>query len=342
MSGGAEPSKKPKTYHFHSEWEDFFFTMSYSKCVCLICQSTIAIPKKGNVEQHSRTVNKNYDTDYLLKSELRKRKVRELKSQSSRRQSFFSQLTSKAKAATEASFRVCHTIIKHKKSFQDGEIIKEAFTEAADSLFRDFKNKPEILSSVKALQLSRSTVTRRSEVMAEDLTQQLWKDIADCECFSLQLDKSTDVSDTAQLCIFIRMVFTDMTAKEELLTILSMKGHMQGEDIFQSFKNFMEQTQLPVCKLVSVSTDSAPALVGSSNGFIARCREDEAFPDFLNYHCIIHQQALCAKMLNMKEIMDVATKIACSIRARSLQRRLFMRMEMEISGGLRPHISFSF
>ncbi|KAL7402366.1 hypothetical protein ABVT39_013901 [Epinephelus coioides] len=64
-------------------------------------------------------------------------------------------------------------------------------------------------------------------------------------------------------------------------------------------------------------------MVGRSNGFIAKCREDDDFPDFLNYHCIIHQQALCAKMLNMKEIMNVATKIACSIWARSLQRRLF-------------------
>ena len=64
-------------------------------------------------------------------------------------------------------------------------------------------------------------------------------------------------------------------------------------------------------------------MVGRVNGFIAKCREDDAFPDFLNYHCIIHQQALCAKMLNMREIMDVAMKIACSIRARSLQRRLF-------------------
>lgn len=50
---------------------------------------------------------------------------------------------------------------------------------------------------------------------------------------------------------------------------------------------------------------------------------DDAFLDFLNYHCIIHQQELCAKMLNMKEIMDVATKVACPIRARSRQRRLF-------------------
>jgi len=158
--------------------------------------------------------------------------------------------------------------------------------------------------------------------MAEDLTQQLWKDIADCECFSLQLDESTDVSDTAQLCIFIWMVFTDMNAREELLTVLPMKEHTRGEDIFQSFKNFIEKTQLPACKLVSITTDRAPAMVGRSNGFIAKCREDDAFLDFLNYHCIIHQQALCAKMLNIKE-MDVTTKISCSIRARSLQRRLF-------------------
>lgn len=324
MSGGAGRSKKTKTYHFHTEWEvDFFFTMTFSKCVCLICQCTLAIPKKGNVERHFRTVHGKYDTDFPPKSELRKRKMEELKFQLSGQQSFFTQRTSRSKAATEASFRVSHVIVKSKKSFQDGEMVKEAFVEAADSLFRDFKNKSEILSSIKALQLSRCTVTRRCEAMAEDLTQQMWKDIRDCECFSVQLDESTDVSDTAQMCIFIRMVFSDITAKEELLTVLPMKKQTRGEDIFQSFKNFIEKTQLPVCKLVSITTDGAPAMVGRVNGFIAKCRQDGAFPDFLNYHCIIHQQALCAKMLNMKEIMDVATKIACSIRARSLQRRLF-------------------
>ena len=72
-------------------------------------------------------------------------------------------------------------------------------------------------------------------------------------------------------------------------------------------------------KLVSITIEGAPVMVGRVNGFIAKCREDDAFPNFLNYHCIIHQQALCAKMLNMKEIMNVAMKMACSIRARSLQ-----------------------
>jgi hypothetical protein len=49
----------------------------------------------------------------------------------------------------------------------------------------------------------------------------------------------------------------------------------------------------------------------------------DSFPDFLRYHCLIYQKALYGKMLHMKEVMDVAMKIVCSIRARSLQRRLF-------------------
>ena len=43
----------------------------------------------------------------------------------------------------------------------------------------------------------------------------------------------------------------------------------------------------------------------------------------MNYHCIIHQQALCGKILNMKEAMDIAMKTVCQVRAQSLQRRLF-------------------
>ena len=120
MSGTAKPSKKPKTYHYHTEWkEDFFFIMSFSKCVCLICQCTIALPKKGNVERYFRTAHKNYDTEFPPKSELRRKKLKELKSQLSGQQSFFTQVTSKAKAVTESSFRVSHFIVKKKKSFQD-------------------------------------------------------------------------------------------------------------------------------------------------------------------------------------------------------------------------------
>ena len=77
------------------------------------------------------------------------------------------------------------------------------------------------------------------------------------------------MSDTAQMCIFIRMVFNDITAKEELLTVLLMKEYTRGDDIFQSLKNF-EKTLLPVYKLMSITTDGAPAMVGHVNGYADR------------------------------------------------------------------------
>ncbi|XP_014240057.1 protein FAM200A-like [Cimex lectularius] len=113
------------------------------------------------------------------------------------------------------------------------------------------------MSAIRELQLSRPTVTRRIEVMSQDIADKLKHDIMECTYFSLQFDESTDMTDTAQLCIFIRMVFNDMLAKEEFLTIIPLKGKTRGE------------------------------------------------------------------VLNTEEIMGIATKIVNSIRARSLQRRLF-------------------
>ena len=158
MSAGPS-TKKTKTYHFHHEWEeDYFFTMNKLKCVCLICYTSLALAKNGNLERHFNSCHKKYDTDYPPKSELRKRKVNELKKQLCSTQNILTGTTSKSRTATIASFRVSRVLAKHKKAFQDGEIIKEAFLEAADSLFENTKNKSEIVSSIKDLQLSRNTV----------------------------------------------------------------------------------------------------------------------------------------------------------------------------------------
>ena len=114
-----------------------------------------------------------------------------------------------------------------------------------------------------------------------------------------------------------------MTAKEELLCMLPLKGHTWGEDTFQAFMNFANKTKLPLVKLISITADGAPAMVDSRSGFIALCKQNNSFPNFIHYHCIIPQETLCEKVLNMKEIINIAMKIVCLTRARSLQRRLF-------------------
>ena len=64
--------------------------------------------------------------------------------------------------------------------------------------------------------------------MADDLGEQLNKDIRECFFFSLQFDETTDMIDTSQLCIFIRMVFEDLSTKEELLKILPLRKNPSG------------------------------------------------------------------------------------------------------------------
>lgn len=59
-----------------------------------------------------------------------------------------------------------------------------------------------------------------------------------------------------------------------------MKEHIRSDDIFRIFKDFVDKTQLPMSKLVSITIDGAPAMLGCSNGFIAK--EEAALPDFLN------------------------------------------------------------
>jgi hypothetical protein len=117
----------------------------------------------------------------------------------------------------------------------------------------------------------------------------------------------------------VRMMFSDFTVKEELLKVLPMKRQTKGEDIYNTFKTFAMKISLPLHKLSAIVTDGAPGMLGS----IALCKKDESFPDFISYHCIIHQEALCAKILPFGHVMNVVKKIINSIRAAPLQHRLF-------------------
>jgi len=322
-------SKRAKTYHFNEKWEiDYFFTMVNEKCCCLICNTSVAMPKKGNLEKHFNTMHGKYESNYPLNSTARTQKLQELKSGLIAQRNIFLKPRNQSRSATIASFIVSHKIAVKCKPFSDGEFIKSVLEEIADPLFENFKNRGEIKKAILDLQLSRNTVMRRIEKSSQNVTEQLKIDIDRCVTFSLQIDESTDVSDTAQLIVFIRMLLNDFTSKEELLCMISLKERTRGLDIFNSFKERVTLMKLPLFKLVSITTDGAAAMTGRNNGFITFCRQDDDFPDFLSYHCIIHQQVLASKRLNTKDVMDTTFKIVNSIRGKPLQRRLF-KMQIE-------------
>lgn len=328
--------KKAKTYHFHSEWEEeFIFTMVKDKCVCMLCHQAQALSKRGNLQRHHETNHPKFKDSYAPKSTIRLKKISELKSALKAQQFFFTKPSTQHKAATEASFRVSHILAKHKKPFTDGELFKEAMLSTAETIFHDFKNKDDIKSALRAVPLGPATVTRRVEALAQDLYQQVLLDLSRCEYFSLQFDESVDITDTAQLVVFVRMAFQDSTTKEDFLTVWHLKERTRGEDVYNEFKKYIKDSNIPIHKLVAITTDGAPAMCGVHSGFVALCRNDPDFPDFVNYHCVIHQQALAGKAVDFSHVMTLVVKLVNSIRAKALQHRLFKALldELDVTYG---------
>lgn len=241
------------------------------------------------MQRHFTTVHSTFSQDFPVGSNLWKEKIRELKTQLQQQQSLFTRPVQKATACTEASFKAVHILTKRKKAFTDGSVVKEAMTAVAEMLFKDHKCKTEILSAFSDVQLGANTM--RVSALATDAGRQLETDISWCKWFSIQCDEPVDASDAAQLAIFILMVFEDSTVHQEFLTLLSLKTTTRGVDIYNAVKNYFIEQKIPVEKLVSIITDGAPAMSGRHAGFIAQRKADPDFLTFLDYHCIIHQQA---------------------------------------------------
>jgi hypothetical protein len=104
---------------------------------------------------------------------------------------------------------------------------------------------------------------------------------------------------------------------------VTLKEKTRGQDVHPACKTYIKSKRLPIYKLVTMTTDGAPSMTGKNNGFLSLCTNDDDFTDFLHYRCIVHQQAVCCKVLKRQHIMDICLKIVNSLRGRSLQRRMF-------------------
>jgi len=106
--------------------------------------------------------------------------------------------------------------------------------------------------------------------------------------WSTALDESTDITDNAQLSIFIRFYEAiSHSFLEELICLASLQSTTTGNDIFLAFCEAIENFGLDWGKLVAVTTDGAPSMVGRMNGFVALLRQQLNIT-FIDYHCIIH------------------------------------------------------
>ena len=184
---------------FNKEWTPkYFFTEVRSKAVCLICQETVAVLKEYNISRHFSTKHANYASN----------------------------LSTQERAAS--ADRLVASLQAQQNTFNRATSIQEASTKTSYLLAFKLANKFEKNS------LSRRSVTRRIDVIDEHLTSKLNKKAESFTLYSLALDESNDIKDTAQLLIFIRGINENFEITEEFLDMESLKGKTRGEDLFHS------------------------------------------------------------------------------------------------------------
>ena len=126
---------------------------------------------------------------------------------------------------------LAYKLAKHNKPFSDGEFVKECMLDAVDITC------PEVRTKIEAISLSRRTVVRRIGGIAQNLSEQLFEAGKSFEWYSLALDESTDIGDTAQLLVFIRGIDENFEITEELLSLEHLKDTTTGQDLFENVEN---------------------------------------------------------------------------------------------------------
>lgn len=305
---------------FNEQWTpEYFFVESKNMLVCLICGQTVAVRKEFNVKRHYQTQHAAKFDEY--NGQLRKDRIQSLKTALSRQQTLFTKVSKDVEYVVKASFEISEIIARKLKPFSDGEFIKQCIDAAVDCLCPE---KKQLFSSIS---LSRMTVGRRIGDLADNIEAILKERAENFDAYSICLDESTDMTDTAQLAIFVRGVDNDFNITEELLKLASMKGTTTGIDIFEEVKDALKENNLGFLKLTGITTDGAPAMVGTKNGLIGlmqtELEKSEITTQLIASHCIIHQENLCAKQLKMDHVMSVVVKTVNFIRARGLNHRQF-------------------
>ncbi|XP_069840988.1 general transcription factor II-I repeat domain-containing protein 2B-like [Dendropsophus ebraccatus] len=308
---------------FQEKWtHDYFFLEVKGKPVCLVCGEALAVMKKANLERHYSSRHAKHSD---LKGQMRLDKINALQRTLESQQAAFTRPRCDRDNVIHTSYVVSELIAKRLRPHIEGEFVKECMVAAAELLA------PDKLKLFKSVSLSRRTVSDRITDLAQDIEKTLKDSAGDFQFFSLALDETTDLTNTAQLSIFVRGITAEFETREELLSLEAMHGTTRGEDLFKRLVSALKKFDLSFEKLSGLTTDGAPSMIGSQKGLTAFVKKEmnrlSLDPSGLVIcHCIIHQESLCAKSLRLNSVMSIVVSCINFVKSKGLNSRQFKEL----------------
>ena len=111
-----------------------------------------------------------------------------------------------------------------------------------------------------------------------------------------------------------------------------MHGTVTGENIFNELQKTFADYNLDWTNLICLTVDGGKNMKSIKKGLVGQmkqmCNEENiSQPIFL--HCIIHQQALCAKYVGISSVLNPVVKMVNFVRSHGLNHRQFRDMLKE-------------
>jgi len=322
------PRKKVKismnyTYKYIDKYIGYGFTYINENGVdlpqCVICGNVLANAslKPNKLLRHLETNHNEYrnkTTDFFL------RKRDELKINKKNIKSY----TTVDKVYLKCSFIAAMHIARTKKPYNIGEkLIKPCMVDICSELFGN-----EHVSKIKNIPMSDDTIHKRILCIANDIEYQLVEKINKSLFYAIQLDESTDISNSTILLIYVRYIddtFNDI--KEEFLCTLKLKTFTTADEIFKTMNSYMISKNINWASCIGICTDGAASMTGIHSGVVSRVKE-VAHAHLISTHCFIHREQLAVKDMgeNFNDILNQCTTIINFIRARAINSRIFSVM----------------
>uniref|UniRef100_A0A3Q3EAD9 HAT C-terminal dimerisation domain-containing protein n=1 Tax=Labrus bergylta TaxID=56723 RepID=A0A3Q3EAD9_9LABR len=213
-----------ETRRFNPAWTDkYLFILppnASAKPMCLLCNECVAMFKDYNVRRHHFEKRRTFQTNFPEGSQERAAKVQSLIASYNRSCTTMVRSCTAQERATAASLRVSWILVMN-----------------------DEKIKTSVTSAIKNVPLSDTSNIRRIEILATNMFETLLEELKKADVMSIAVYESTDKTDTAQLCIYVR-VFDGKCFREELLGLLPLEGHTTGKIVFGKISAFFKDNGL--------------------------------------------------------------------------------------------------